>query len=183
MHSVTDKPENLIPMKIYSIFALILIMSACAKSTYQWAVTDRNENIVVGKIDRSLLNDTQKFPWFNKNYEAYNSAQSTDILYLSAFKDRVTFVVFGGTWCEDTWMHLPVFFRVIDEAKFPKNAVTLYAVDRNKKTLKGEETTYGVTNVPTFIVYKDGKEIGRIVENVKKNMEADLKEMLMATNK
>jgi thiol-disulfide isomerase/thioredoxin len=170
-------------MKIITTLAMIALLTACSKTTYKWAVTDRNENIVIGKIDRNLLTDTQKFPWFNKNYEAYNTAQSTDILYLTAFRDRVKFVAFGGTWCDDTWSLLPVFFRVIDEAQFPKNAVTLYAVDRNKKTLKDEATTYGITNVPTIIVYKDGKEIGRIVENVKKSVEADLKEMLMATNK
>jgi hypothetical protein len=170
-------------MKIFTTLVMVLMLAACSKTMYKWAVTDRNENILVGKIDRSQLMDTQKFPWFTKNYEAYNTAQSTDILYLRAFKDRVKFTVFGGTWCEDTWNILPVFYRVIDEAGFPKNSVTLYAVDRDKKALKGEETTFAIKNVPTIIVYKDNKEIGRIVETVKKSVEADLKEMLMATNK
>jgi len=121
----------------------------------------------------------EDFPWFKSNYEAYNSALSTDILYLRAFNDRIKFIVFGGTWCDDTRILLPKFFRVLDEARFPASAVTLYGVNRQKKSLHGETEKYGIVNVPTFIVLKDGKEIGRIVESVKKSIEVDLKEMLL----
>ncbi len=141
--------------------------------------TDRNERILVGVIDRSQINN-EKFPWFKTNYDSYNNIESTDILYLRGFSTRLTFVVFGGTWCEDTQNLLPKFYRVLDEAQFPATAVALYGVDRNKKSLHGETDKNKIVNVPTFIIYKDGKEIGRIVETVKKSIERDLKDMLLA---
>ena len=142
-------------------------------------MTDKNEKILVGKIQRKQLT-TEAFPWFKKNYDSYNSAASTDILYLKAYRDRVTFLVFAGTWCDDTQNLLPKFFRVLDEAQFPATAVTMYGVDRNKKTLRNEADKYLIVNVPTFLVYKDGKEVGMIVESVKKSMEVDLKNILLA---
>mgnify|MGYP001791702919 CR=1 FL=1 len=171
------------PKVLFIITVIVLAGNGCKSTSFKWQTTDKNEKILVGKIDRSQLLDKRTFPWFQTNYTNYNSAVNTDILYLKAFNQRVTFVVFAGTWCDDTQNLLPKFYRVIDEARFQATAVTLYAVDRNKKSLKGEAETNQITNVPTFIVYKDGKEIGRIVESVKKSIELDLKEMLVAVNK
>ncbi len=165
--------------KLISIIFLFTMLSFGCGKTYKYMTTDRNEKILVGKIKRTQLS-TDEFPWFKKNYDTYNSAVNTDILYLKAFKDRVTFMVFAGTWCDDTQNLLPKFFRVLDEAQFPASSITLYGVDRSKKSLHGEADKSLIVNVPTFIVYKDGKEIGRIVENVKKSVEIDLKEMLLA---
>ncbi len=165
---------------LFLITAIALLFQAC--KSYRWQTTDRNEKILVGKITRKQLN-VESFPWFKINYLNYNSAVSTDILYLKAYRDRLTFLVFGGTWCEDTQSLLPKFYRILDEAQFPAKAVTLYGVDRNKKSLHGETEKNNIVNVPTFIVYKDGKEIGRIVETVKVNIEVDLKEMLLASSK
>ena len=101
-------------------------------------------------------------------------------MYLKAYRDRLTFLVFSGTWCDDSQILIPKFYRILDEAQFPEKAVTLYGVDREKKSLHGEAEKNLITKSPTIIVYKDGKEIGRIVELVKKSIEVDIKEMLLA---
>ncbi|MFN9959201.1 MAG: thioredoxin family protein, partial [bacterium] len=73
-------------------------------------------------------------------------------------------VVFAGTWCGDTQVILPRFFKLIQEADFPLSRVNLIGVDRSKKTLGSLSEAMGVYNVPTMIVMKNGKEIGRVVE-------------------
>ncbi|MBC7902410.1 MAG: thioredoxin family protein, partial [Gemmatimonadaceae bacterium] len=45
-----------------------------------------------------------------------------------------------------------------------QNQVTLIGVDRNKKTISHLTEALNIVNVPTLIVMKDGKEVGRIVE-------------------
>ena len=50
----------------------------------------------------------------------------------------------------------------------------MYGVDRAKTTRNGDEKKYGITLVPTIILFKDGKEVGRITETVKKSIEEDL---------
>ena len=73
-------------------------------------------------------------------------------------------IVFGGTWCGDTKYILPKFFALTDAAAFSQDHITLIGVDRNKKTISHLAEALGVINVPTIIVMKDGKEIGRVVE-------------------
>ena len=79
-------------------------------------------------------------------------------------KDKFTVVIFGGTWCHDTQNLLPVFYRLADKSGFPEKNITLIAVDRDKKTINNLQKNYSITNVPTFIIMKDGKEMGRVVE-------------------
>ena len=79
-------------------------------------------------------------------------------------KDKVQYVVFGGTWCEDTQFILPKFFKLQEQSGLSESRLSLYAVDRSKKTLGNIADAFKITNVPTIIVMKDGKEIGRVVE-------------------
>jgi len=46
----------------------------------------------------------------------------------------------------------------------------MLGVDRNKKTIELMSETFNVTLVPTLIVLKNGKEIGRVVEYGKTGM-------------
>ena len=47
---------------------------------------------------------------------------------------------------------------------YPESRISLIAVDRKKQTIHNLNKQYNITNVPTFIVLKDGKEVGRVVE-------------------
>ena len=47
-------------------------------------------------------------------------------------------------------------------------------MDRDKKTPTGSATKNSITNVPTFIFYKDGKEVHRIVESPVEFLEDDM---------
>ena len=40
----------------------------------------------------------------------------------------------------------------------------MIGVDRSKKTIQHLAEAFGVINVPTIIVMKNGKEVGRVVE-------------------
>ena len=73
-------------------------------------------------------------------------------------------IVFGGTWCDDTQNLLPVFYRLVDKSGYPDSSITLIGVDRPKTTLYNLHNAFHLTDVPTFIVMKDGKEVGRVVE-------------------
>jgi hypothetical protein len=51
-----------------------------------------------------------------------------------------------------------------DASGLSPDRITLIGVDHNKKTIQHLSEAFNVTNVPTFIVMKNGKEIGRVVE-------------------
>jgi len=51
-----------------------------------------------------------------------------------------------------------------DAAGFSPDRITLIGVDRQKTTLSHLAEALNVKNVPTIIVLKNGKEIGRVIE-------------------
>lgn len=121
------------------------------------------EKILKGLLNRSIIESDTTFKWFKNNY----SLGRVDAAAVEAFKKKgsqIQMVIFGGTWCEDTQNLLPQFYRLADNANYPDSSITLIGVDRNKKTLDNLSDAFHITNVPTFIVMKDGKEIARVVE-------------------
>jgi thiol-disulfide isomerase/thioredoxin len=151
-------------MKRILLLLSFAFIGLAAFSQSQYEVTmDGPDKILKGIISRDLVQKDTSFKWFALNQKSY--VPYTDAV--SAIKPKAStlhFIVFGGTWCHDTQFILPKFFSLADAAAVPAGNISLIGVDRNKKTLGNLSESMGVTNVPTIIVMKDGKEIGRVVE-------------------
>ncbi len=116
-----------------------------------------------GIITKDLLKSDTAFAWYAASEKGY-SASDTSITGPLQRNNLVSYIVFGGTWCEDTQFILPKFFALQDKAKIADDRITFFAVDRQKKTISNLASALNITNVPTIIVMKNGKEIGRVVE-------------------
>lgn len=135
------------------------------------------KEMLLGKIDKTGLTNNSFNVWFSKNHKEYlvnsNVAKRLkDSLKLYNIK------VFLGTWCGDSKREVPRFYKVIETAKFPKDQLEVIAVDRSEAAYKqspnGEEKGLNIHRVPTFIFYKNGKEVNRIVEHPKETFEFDI---------
>ncbi len=147
---------------IMSVANISMAQTGSAKPKYT-TIADTETVVLKGYIDRSVLEGDTAFKWFDENMK-YGTADETAV---KAFKNNAgdfTMVVFGGTWCHDTQNLLPVFYRLVAKSGYPENKITLIAVDRAKVGPDDVTKTYNVTNVPTFIVLQNGKEVGRVVE-------------------
>jgi thiol-disulfide isomerase/thioredoxin len=102
------------------------------------------------------------------------SVQSMFVPMLRAVDHDVKVIVFLGTWCPDSRRHVPHFLRVADLAGIPEDNIKLYCVDRSKTSDDGLTATYHIERVPTFIFFRAGKEIGRIVETPQLSIEQDM---------
>ena len=114
-------------------------------------------------INKYLVQNDTSFRWYNTNQKFYAPDSST----LNAFgrtRGKLQFVLFGGTWCEDTQFILPQFFKLQEMSGVPDSVVTFFGVNRDKKSLANIADAFGIINVPTIIVMKNGKELGRVVE-------------------
>ncbi|HMB51942.1 MAG TPA: thioredoxin family protein [Thermoanaerobaculia bacterium] len=92
-------------------------------------------------------------------------------------------VVFFGTWCSDSRRELSRLWRAFDEAGLVDDAmlpfdVEYVAVDREKVEPAERTAGMGIRYVPTFIVYRDGAEVGRMVEVSPNGIEHDLLALL-----
>lgn len=131
--------------------------------SYQTKLDRDSSSILIGFITDNQLKSDSAYKWFNKAQNIYKPKEHV-VKTFAANKDSVNFLVFMGTWCEDSYFVIPRFYKILDSAGFNKNNVTLIAVDRSKKDKNNLAATFNVTHVPTIMVFKKGKEIGRVVE-------------------
>ena len=147
-------------------FCGLFISNSFAQAQYEISKDEKHpeELILRGIINKYLIqNDTAYGKWYRSSYSIY----SPDTAILSAFekgKSKVQFVIFGGTWCEDTQFVLPKFFKLQEKSGVPDNTITFFGVNRAKKSLASIADAFNIINVPTIIVMKEGKELGRVVE-------------------
>lgn len=152
-------------MKHIFLVAIIIGLGILTRAQTEYEISDDGAGKVLkGLISRDLLAGDTAFAWYNGNRAAY----SPDLQVVSVLKSKgsqVQFLVFGGTWSENTKLLLPKFFSLLDAASISDKQLTLVGVDQQKKTFNHLSEDLHITQVPTFIVMKDGKEVGRVVEN------------------
>ena len=62
---------------------------------------------------------------------------------------------------------------------FPSGEMDLITLDRDKKSGLGLEDGKNIHHVPTIIIYKKGKELGRIIESPIESLEEDIFNILI----
>jgi thiol-disulfide isomerase/thioredoxin len=151
-------------MKKILLFSIMLFSAGVVFAQSAEVSHDPEGNkILKGFISRQDLATDSNFIWFLQNQKDYTPDQSA-LKALKANKDSINIIAFGGTWCSDTKYLLPKFYVLSDAAGLSPDRITLIGVDHNKKTIQHLSEAFNVTNVPTFIVMRNGKEIGRVVE-------------------
>jgi thiol-disulfide isomerase/thioredoxin len=152
--------------KIIILFVSLLTADTAIFSQAQYEVSTDSKNgekIMKGIISRSILENEPSFTWYAENQKIYAPDESA-VTALRNNKDSLELIVFMGTWCEDSHFVIPRFFSLIDKSGFPNEKVTLLGADRDKKTLSHLAEALNIKNVPTIIVMKNGKELGRVIE-------------------
>ena len=171
-------------MKRLFFTVLLMIMTAGIVSSQTPYTSSKDEKhpeltVLKGIISKyALQNDSTFNNWYNSNQSIYDPPKDI-VNAMEAAKEKFQFVIFGGTWCEDTQFILPRFFKLQEQSGFPDQRISFFGVNRAKQTLGNLAAAFNITNVPTIIVMKDGKEVGRVVEYGKSGKwEDDLGELL-----
>lgn len=175
-------------MKIRVLLALVVVFFSnnISFAQNQFEVLKEGgpgEKTFKGIISREVIQNDSSFKWYAENQKDYKpNAAAVEALKKNA--DSIQLLTFMGTWCEDSHNIIPKFYSLLDVAGFSKDRVTLIGVDRNKKTLSHLAEALNVKNVPTIIVLKNGKELGRVVEYGKYGMfDKELGEIINAVGK
>ena len=99
-------------------------------------------------------------PLYRKGMEEY-TPEASEVSYLKSYAGDVEIVVFFGTWCPHCKVLVPRFMRAMDDASNPHIKVSYVGVPRNFGQYDPARSR-GVTGVPSFIFYRNGREVGRI---------------------
>ena len=154
---------------LFQILIFVGLAQAAGAQSAEVSKDASGNKVLKGFISRQELATDSAFTWFAKNSGDYTPNASA-LSALKQAKDSIYILAFGGTWCDDTKYILPKFYRLADAAGIAADHVTLVGVDPNKKTVHHLAETFNVINVPTFIVLKNGQELGRVVEYGKTGM-------------
>jgi len=161
---------------ILAVIIMMMSMQAMGQKKYEvyTDTTDAAHGLIYnGQITFTNLDNDTSFTWLRSGEDAYTPDPQL-IDYLDKNLKAYNIVIFMGTWCSDSHDLIPKVKRVLGSADFPDAQITMYGVDHEKKTKSGDEKKYGITYVPTIILFQNGREAGRITESVDKSIEADL---------
>ena len=130
-----------------------------------------------GEFSRNQLENSTHNSWFVENYNAH-PLNETLVSQIDSLIDDIDIKIFMGTWCEDSQREVPGFFKIIDALKANDQVQPIVGLNEDKVSHNGSAKQAGITNVPTFVLSKDGQEINRIVEFPIISLEQDILDIL-----
>ena len=164
-------------MVIAVVLLIGLSMSLNAQNLNQRYIDTKEKVQLIGKCERKALQEAPFKEWYDKNYNGYEVDKTTLRKCKNKLKN-VQIEIFMATWCGDSKREVPRFYKVLDELGIKESQITLINVFGSdslyKQSSTHEEVGKLIHRVPTFILYKKGEEIGRIVETPVTSFEMDL---------
>lgn len=135
--------------------------------------TTINQEVLIDYCDRTGLESGEFGTYYKLEYDDYQVNDSLVKLLGSHLSDINITVVFGS-WCSDSEQQVPHFYKIMDKAGYDDSKLSIIAVNRQKKAEEVDIANLQIDYVPTFVIYRDGDELGRIVESPYDTLEEDL---------
>lgn len=171
-------------MKIILGFLLFVSFLIHAQDINKIVIDERtNKPMLIGLCDRTAFADTNFSWWFEPEYEFYEFDPAIVDTLKQIITNDISIIIVLGTWCSDSKREVPHFIRILDEVGFDFNYIEILCVNRKKTIDDFELSNLDIELVPTFIIYKDKIEVGRIIETPATTLEQDLIAILNPSKK
>ncbi len=159
---------------------MLLLGGGLLFSTLTWAQSSSDAPVLKGKIDMKTLMNGKEYSWF---YKGVNDYQPNDnmVNYIKANRSSFNIVAVLGTWDQASKEIIPQLYKVMILGGSPEEQVIMFGADQRMNT--DAPTDYKIKKLPTIIVFKDGKEEGRIVGTPKESVEGELSRILLKSSK
>ncbi len=157
-------------LMILGVVSLFLVLSACASTPAPEPPS------LLGEVSREQIEAAEP-GWVATQVESDLDADVA--MALVDVEPGASVTVYLGTWCSDSRRELARFWRALDEtAGLVSFGVRYVAVDRRDRRPPEMERDLGLRYVPTFVVERDGEEVGRMVEVSPNGIEKDVLALL-----
>jgi thiol-disulfide isomerase/thioredoxin len=140
------------------------------------AVASPDDSVLVGTVTREQV-EAAVPDWVQAETASQPDREAAGAL--AAVEPGADVTIFLGTWCGDSRRELSRLWRALDEAggSVPFD-IHYIAVDHLKEQPADRIAASGIRFVPTLIVSRGGREVGRIVEESPNGVEVDLLALL-----
>ncbi len=171
----------------YAVLSIVLVAASfvCASAEAQAPAgsgnsadleTTRDEGVLVGDLSREQIEEAVP-DWAMAAAES--SPDTAACQALAAVERGADVTVFLGTWCSDSRREVSRLWKALDLAgPAVPFGIHYIGLDRDKKEPGGQQAGEDIRYVPTFIVRRDGQEVGRIIEQSPGGVEKDLLALL-----
>ncbi|HSL89488.1 MAG TPA: thioredoxin family protein [Ignavibacteriaceae bacterium] len=156
------------------LFLITLTFLGIAQEKYGFQTDpETGEQIIVGVYSRDIM----YLPDWEDAYFNYevDEIAADELIPLT---ENIKILIVGAQWCSDSRNVIPALYKVLDYLSFTEEDVEVVMVNRDKKGLSDEVDVLGIDFVPTIIFYKNGEEIGRIIEQPFESIERDMLSIL-----
>ena len=166
-------------MKIAFLILFTSLISQILFSQDEIIIPESNTNstMLVGEFKRELLQHNEFGQLFMEEYLNYHP----DMEIINKFQHRIynySITIVLATWCHDSQIQVPRFFKILDKIDYNTNFVRIVCVDKDKTGGETDISNLNLELVPTFIFYKNDAEMGRIIESPINTLEADILSIL-----
>ncbi len=136
------------------------------------------KEMLIGKCTYEGLLKNAVFAEACKTEFKYYNVDSASAKAIGEKLDNISILIFMGTWCGDSKEQVPRFFKILNMLNYDAKSIKYYCNKRGKYADDPYANQFNIVKIPTFIIIKDGIEIGRIVETPKVSLEKDLLEIV-----
>ncbi|MHB8054458.1 MAG: YbbN family protein [Candidatus Aminicenantales bacterium] len=134
------------------------------------------EGVLTGALDLNRI--LAAVPGWARAAKAYEpDYQAVEAIHRLGKSVRIR--AFVGTWDAKETGSVAAFIKTIEMADNPTVAVDWIGVSRDLKEPAEPLRAYGVEKIPTFIIWADGEEKGRITGTPRETIESDLAAFLV----
>lgn len=162
-------------MKIVALFFLLFASTYGLEAQNQTKTDSKiNKKVLWGRITLEAFSMDLCQDWYAPEYVAF--VPKTKIIKKLKELDlsNISIELILGSWCHDSHREVPRFIKILNAINFQFDQLQMNALDTFKTSPDYNTNGHKIAYVPTVIVYRNGKEIGRIIESPKKSLEKDL---------
>lgn len=146
------------------------------------AQSQSREPKLLGAITLADLEKNPYAEWYNKNFNDYTPNKDVVDQLKKQKPGQYKIKIMLGTWCGDSKREVPRMTKLLNQLSFPVQNLELIALNDSSAVYKQgphhEEAGLEIYRVPTFIIYENNKEVGRINEYPAETLERDLLKIL-----
>jgi thiol-disulfide isomerase/thioredoxin len=148
--------------RIFSLFVILLLFS------FPYL---RSEKDLTGPLCKKEI--LKNNPEWQELVASYNP-KSEIIKKIKTINREIHIEIFMGCWCPDCRQHVSAYFKIMEMADNPFISTSYIGIPREKEARKEFIQGKNIVRIPTFIIYFQNQEVGRIIETPTKSVEEDL---------
>jgi hypothetical protein len=161
-------------LTLFLCLLLAVSLKIHSQEINQFIADDKaGREILCGMCDKKGLQMGEFKSYFKDFYKEY-IPDSTTLSKIQGNLEGISITLVLGTWCSDSKEQVPRFYHVLDGVSFDLSKLRQICVDSSKAACGVDISDLDIQKVPTFIFYKDGKELGRIIETPVTSLEKDM---------